>query len=272
MTFYGVNCFPKDVQQLPLNVRFAAQHLNKAFQQVGVIFKVNHEILPCNGRSGEFNMSKPTGEQIVKFADKEIRDRSKFSILTTWGQDTPAGFHHFPGTWGWFIFDGLRSESLGPHELGHGFGLPHTFTRTHREDGFRGCECAENMNTPNAETGDLCEDTPGIPLYWGNERVVPRDRVSNGCPKLEEFWNNPVDNFMRYGGYPKLFSPCQIKRMRCTWENNLKRIVRGYVNSDEITCFGKRASDPTSCSSKGVCVENDKCQCYPNANGNNCEN
>lgn len=157
MTIYGVNCYANDVRQLPEKVRYVASYLNKAFQQVGVIFKVSHEILPCNGRSGTFNMSRPTGEQITKFSDQEIKDRSKFSILTTWGTDTPAGFHQFPGTWGWFIFDGLKSESLGPHELGHGWGLPHTFTRTDPKDNFRGCECAENMNTPNAETGDLCE-------------------------------------------------------------------------------------------------------------------
>jgi hypothetical protein len=63
---------------------------------------------------------------------------------------------------------------------------------------------------------DYCEDTPGCPQTQSRSWTIPTTSLSNGCPKNETFWNNPVNNIMSYNfGPAPEFTSCQLKRMRC---------------------------------------------------------
>lgn len=86
------------------------------------------------------------------------------------------------------------------HELGHYFGLEHTFTG--------GCASA---NPPNCYTsGDLICDT--------NSEQSP----TFGCPNKTSCSSaDPIDNYMDYSDDTcmEMFTPEQVNRIRCTIEN-----------------------------------------------------
>eukprot|EP01080_Neovahlkampfia_damariscottae_P008038 gene8038-12504_t len=88
------------------------------------------------------------------------------------------------------VFYGVdcSEDEVAAYELGHGFGLRHTFFRTTAP--ISSCDCAENSNTPDHFRGDYCADTPGFPLTSSTSKTISTSKLSNGCPKNETFWNN----------------------------------------------------------------------------------
>ena len=97
------------------------------------------------------------------------------------------------------------------HEVGHYFGLEHTFTG--------GCAGASNCNA----NGDLICDT--------NPEAFP----ASGCPSSSTCGSSdPTDNYMDYSDdlCMQRFTPQQINRMRCTienWRPNLPAVIASSV-------------------------------------------
>lgn len=123
----------------------------------------------------------------------------------------------------------VGSKTLG-HELGHTFGLHHTF---HGVDEVTPCtNCYEgNDNFPGpgqsfgGETeGDWCQDTPPHPTNLG----ICGTAGTDGCAPFNAFANAPADNQMSYSNCPAVFTTQQTRRMHC--------MINTYLGS--WTAFG----------------------------------
>jgi len=103
------------------------------------------------------------------------------------------------------------------HELGHNFGLWHTF---HGVSEIEGCNdpCREPAGHPIIDpaadlVGDFCADTQSTPLNFYCRPPTQKD-----C-KGQSFGNTNYNNFMGYSQSPKpcttTFTDCQDMRMHC---------------------------------------------------------
>lgn len=130
------------------------------------------------------------------------------------------------------------SQHTLSHELGHIFGLLHTYW------GYSelpcGHQCSENMGTGSADLlGDYCSDTPPQP-WWGNPTFAGAIDTCSGLP----FGNGPNHNFMNTGANnaKTYFSPQQVARMYCfidmqmdTWKKNPAVSADTTFGSDSLT-------------------------------------
>ena len=100
-----------------------------------------------------------------------------------------------------------------PHEIGHAFGLKHTFSGISEEIGCTACRESELTELK----GDFCADTPPIARNW--ECTSPLSATglyADSCNSNRKFWDpNPYQNLLSYGTCRKDFSECQIRRIRC---------------------------------------------------------
>eukprot|EP01080_Neovahlkampfia_damariscottae_P008808 gene8808-758_t len=269
IVFYGVDCHAEDVASFPENVAITTSTLNKLFRPMGIFFESSIINLPCKGTSGKYNMASPTNTELRAFLSAEVKYKNprKFVILISRASGVSyAGFHGLGAKYGFFVYKYMTNKIVAAHELGHGFGLQHTFYRTTAPTA---CACAENDNTPDHYRGDYCADTPGCPKVQSRSANISTSSLSNGCPKNETFWNNPVNNIMSYnfGPVPE-FSECQIKRARCFWETRFKKNT-DFKNTTDLTCFGESFDD--ACGKRGICVNKDKCICDTGYYGDKCE-
>ena len=104
------------------------------------------------------------------------------------------------------------------HELGHTFGLYHTF---HGVDEVTPCTaCYENSDYTGMDTeGDWCSDTRPHPT---NANVCG-DAGTDGCAPFAAWTGSPVDNHMSYSFCTSTFTSQQGGRMHCmidTYLNN----------------------------------------------------
>ncbi|KAF2875312.1 pregnancy-associated plasma protein-A-domain-containing protein [Massariosphaeria phaeospora] len=106
-----------------------------------------------------------------------------------------------------------RSPSIGTvaHEIGHWFGLLHTFQG--------GCE----------GDGDYCDDTAPQNAPSRGQLAIPGDL--NSCPAQDQCGRGPanVKNFMDYTDCSHEFTPCQGGRMNHAYTNfrNGRRLADG---------------------------------------------
>lgn len=111
----------------------------------------------------------------------------------------------------------LRDECL-PHEMGHLFGLLHTFEGSG----------VENVNGSNCEdVGDLICDTPADPyvegamIQWLGENC---EFIFTGTDANGEFYQPNVGNIMSYYGCDCGFTRGQYIKMAETWLNGDRKI------------------------------------------------
>lgn len=111
----------------------------------------------------------------------------------------------------------LRDGCL-PHEMGHLFGLPHTFEGSG----------TENVNGSNCETeGDLICDTPADPFVEGTQiqwlgencEFIYAETDANG-----EFYQPDVGNIMSYYGCDCGFTNGQYIKMANTWLDGTRKM------------------------------------------------
>jgi hypothetical protein len=96
------------------------------------------------------------------------------------------------------------------HELGHGFGLHHTFRGVSEVTTCGGCR--ETVASEN--TGDYCADTPPVVKNW--DCISPLTGTDT-CDNTRTSWSpNPYTNIMSYGDCRDVFTDCQKKRVRCS--------------------------------------------------------
>lgn len=118
------------------------------------------------------------------------------------------------------------------HELGHTFGLFHTF---HGVDEVTPCtNCYEGRDLPSgassgADTeGDWCSDTNPHPT---NANICG-DNGADGCAPNLPWLNSPVNNHMSYSFCTTQFTPQQGGRMHCMIDTYLQN----WVNFGGATC------------------------------------
>jgi len=116
------------------------------------------------------------------------------------------------------------SQTLA-HELGHNFGLWHTF---HGSAEVNGCSdpCSENVHSSTltapekyktySTQGDFCSDTAATSKQW----TCTNDPVGTDCNRVA--WGQAIDykksiseNIMSYSACRKEFSPEQTRRAHC---------------------------------------------------------
>lgn len=103
------------------------------------------------------------------------------------------------------------------HELGHTFGLYHTFAGVDEVTPCTNCyEGNDNSPGPGQSIGgdtegDWCQDTPPHPT---NSNVCG-DLGTDGCAPFNAWQNSPVNNHMSYSFCTTQFTPQQAGRMHC---------------------------------------------------------
>eukprot|EP01080_Neovahlkampfia_damariscottae_P008045 gene8045-12507_t len=270
IVYYGVDCYAEDVAALPGKITEATTLLNRFFKPSGIQFESSYTILPCNGEDGTHDMRNPNRAEFKSFMYAYVAyvNPKKFVVLVSRTSESIGGSYALKNKFGFFNIVSMTRLFTAAHELGHGFGLQHTFYRTSAP--VYNCDCAENSNEPDHFRGDYCADTPGCPLTSSTSTTISVSKLSNGCPKNETFWKNPSSNLMSYAiSHPNpSFSDCQIKRIRCLWETKHKRST-DFKNTTELSCFGE--SFDNACNQKGICVEKDKCVCDKGYYGQKCD-
>lgn len=118
------------------------------------------------------------------------------------------------------------------HELGHTFGLFHTF---HGVDEVAPCtNCYEGRDLAGGGSsggdteGDWCSDTNPHPT---NANICG-DNGTDGCPPNLAWLNSPVNNHMSYSFCTSQFTPQQGGRMHCMIDTYLQN----WVNFGGGTC------------------------------------
>jgi len=130
-----------------------------------------------------------------------------------------------------------------PHEMGHSFGLYHTFAGSEVTDGQTTCNpCAEMVGTAAGDTtGDGITDTPPT-----CENYLCSDPTVLDC-QGKRYVNTDFRNYMGYGPNSCLesgrFSQQQIGRMRCF----IERVLTGYLSTTRVCSVPADCDDGLAC-------------------------
>lgn len=118
------------------------------------------------------------------------------------------------------------------HELGHTFGLYHTFHGVDEVPACTNCYEGRDLGTgasSGADTeGDWCSDTNPHPT---NANICG-DNGTDGCAPFLPWLNSPVNNHMSYSFCTTQFTPQQAGRMHCMIDTYLQN----WVNNGGATC------------------------------------
>lgn len=118
------------------------------------------------------------------------------------------------------------------HELGHTFGLYHTFHGVDEVPACTNCyegrDLASGASSTGSTEGDWCEDTNPHPT---NANICG-DNGTDGCPPGLAWLNSPVNNHMSYSFCTSQFTPQQAGRMHCMIDTYLQN----WVNNGGAIC------------------------------------
>ncbi|MEM0996019.1 MAG: PKD domain-containing protein [Bacteroidota bacterium] len=118
------------------------------------------------------------------------------------------------------------------HELGHTFGLHHTFRGVDEVPACTNCYEGRDLSTGASSTGDTegdwCSDTNPHPT---NSNICG-DAGTDGCAPGLPWLNSPVNNHMSYSFCTTQFTPQQAGRMHCMIDTYLQ----SWVNFGGATC------------------------------------
>ena len=210
--------------------------LNKIFNKTGIKFISKIEFF--NKYKG-YKISDTTNckqnEKCISFYNLLInlrgidwKKKGSFQIIVCdFKNEDLNGFAFFP--WDFMLHgaiafskDVIHSDSMTiPHEIGHAFGLYHV---------FRGIDEVQYLNNvcdncyekePNNYSGDFCDDTDPIPIYWECDEPDIKQNPDK-CFLERKKWNTKsLNNIMGYTSCREEFTEQQLKRMKC-WQEQFK--------------------------------------------------
>jgi len=199
------------------------------------IFISNSAYYNFNGGSEEDGMKSTYGANFNNVIN--------IYVVNTITNPSAGGYAYFPysgfgGTnYRGGVVMGRNNSSLGTHtlshELGHTFGLHHTF---HGVDEVSVCgPCYEDVGSANGspasgdDHGDRCSDTN--PHETNSYSCNTNPGGNNGCDAFP--WANvPVDNHMSYSFCSSQFTSQQAGRMHCM----INTYVPSWVTNGGVTC------------------------------------
>jgi hypothetical protein len=200
-----------------LNTAFAAQHIPIAFELAGIDY--------LTADANTYNLARNSSEEKALYGALEVGGRRNLNIYIVGPRSdtTVTGWAEILGDHVMLRYYPARGGFSNPmtvvHEVGHWFGLLHTFQF--------GC------GTKLAH-GDLIRDTPTQKSAHHSCAVT-----TDTCPDDEGA--DPVTNIMGYGGGCRdTFSPGQIKRMKF-----LFRTSRGG-KGDDLATDDEPAAEPAT--------------------------
>jgi hypothetical protein len=226
------NCTPSWYQNAIPTLQASTTELNLRYADIGLHFQSWLNYYPCKGTDGTQDYTTipvdtvPTA--VVKEKGANFQRAGGFILVT----GTPTmqgllGFMNFPG--GDYSGVGfMNPQALGrgqktlPHEMGHGFGLMHTF------NGISEVQACSNCyeSSPSDIQGDYCADTPPVPRNWDcTSPLSASGEYADSCTYRSQ-WTNPYTNMMSYGACPNgVFTSCQTKRIRCGFATRLPWVI-----------------------------------------------
>jgi len=235
----------------------ATYDLNEAYKNVGIEFFSTLRIITCPASLGSklevghdnfvklIAQTLPSGETQIS--------RGNFRILVGVNNQGYNGWAYLPHS---RAYAGLafmnykvvrKQVTTLAHELGHAFGLKHTFAgvtgvSTSGED-----SCPKCFDNGRSDTkGDMCSDTPSIPKNFECASSIQASKYDPDlCTPGRTHWeNNPYLNIMSYGTCRKNFSPQQVRRVRCMvnvempWLKNYNAIPLRQCSDASKACSG----------------------------------
>jgi len=215
------NCNQTFASSLPYQIQQTIAATNLIYIPFGINFYSTLTLLPCSGTDGTINYSVLTQNLVTTAVSKErpnYLSQGKIVIFTgVYTDPTVAGYAYLPvsGQYQGIVMIaniGLGATSLTvAHELGHIFGLWHTFTGISEQP----CgSCYETTANSNLDTyGDFCADTAVNPINFVCSS--PLTGYTEPCGSRTTWSPNPYQNIMSYGNCRASFSQCQINRIRC---------------------------------------------------------
>ena len=146
-------------------------------------------------------------------------DRDNYLNIYIWQwSGNPTGFSWLPPTnyGAWVKASAFIDQDSDTfiHELGHYFGLAHTFSKNLYGNNYISCEDAASESSCNTQGDRVC-DTPPTPINWSC--------INPTCPDL----NPHVENFMDYtpDNCADSFTIGQINRMHSQLELNRPELI-----------------------------------------------
>lgn len=136
-----------------------------------------------------------------------------------------------------------KGQTTLSHELGHGFGLPHTFAGISEVTACSACY----ESTASDLVGDFCADTPPVIKNWDCISPLPATGSNVDTCGSRTSWNpNPYTNIMSYGTCRTSFTTCQQRRARCYLANELQWLIPDTSNTTTPAPTGTNTTTPTT--------------------------
>lgn len=227
--FIKFQCKKVEINKLSSVVKLSIVYLNKIFNPLDIYFNpyiIEENVCPFNDKDYRNEILKIQKEKYYNFITFFVIDLEKEEFAGVIRND----YNRFIGdAYGILHFDRFKfSPSTFTHEVGHYFGLQHTFAGTTEAANDKKCQELYEDDTKDGierfSTGDFVYDTKATPINDKNDLELDLKDVPDPCNKRDPNvkWINQRDNFMTYNYKCRYqFTTGQHQRMICYIKNGL---------------------------------------------------